>query len=92
VVAVEYASDNIRCNCVCPGAIHTPLLEQSLVNPRIKEGFLRAIPLGRLGRPEEMANVVLFLGSDLASFVTGAAFVADGGQTAKTGSPSFIPD
>ncbi len=51
VVAVEYASDNIRCNCVCPGAIHTPLLEQSLVNPRIKEGFLRAIPLGRLGRP-----------------------------------------
>jgi meso-butanediol dehydrogenase/(S,S)-butanediol dehydrogenase/diacetyl reductase len=92
VVAVEYASDGIRCNCVCPGAIHTPLLEQSLVNPRIKEGFLRAIPLGRLGLPQEMANVVLFLGSDLASFVTGSAFVADGGQTAKTGSPSFIPD
>jgi meso-butanediol dehydrogenase/(S,S)-butanediol dehydrogenase/diacetyl reductase len=92
VVAVEYAADGIRCNCVCPGAIHTPLLEQSLVNPRISEGFLRAIPLGRLGRPQEMANVVLFLGSDLASFVTGAAFVADGGQTAKTGSPSFIPD
>ncbi len=92
VVAVEYAQDNIRCNCVCPGAIHTPLLEQSLVNPRIKEGFLRAIPLGRLGLPQEMANVVMFLASDLASFVTGAAFVADGGQTAKTGSPSFIPD
>lgn len=92
VVAVEYAPDGIRCNCVCPGAIHTPLLEQSLVNPRIKEGFLRAIPLGRLGLPQEMANVVLFLGSDLASFVTGSAFVADGGQTAKTGSPSFIPD
>jgi meso-butanediol dehydrogenase/(S,S)-butanediol dehydrogenase/diacetyl reductase len=92
VVAVEYASDGIRCNCVCPGAIHTPLLEQSLVNPRIAEGFLKAIPLGRLGRPQDIANVVLFLGSDLAAFVTGAAFVADGGQTAKTGSPSFIPD
>jgi len=92
VIAVEYAADGIRCNCVCPGAIHTPLLEQSLVDPRIKEGFLRAIPLGRLGLPQEMANVVLFLGSDLASFVTGAAFVADGGQTAKTGSPSFIQD
>lgn len=92
VVAVEYARDGIRCNCVCPGAIQTPLLEQSLVSPRIAEGFLRAIPLGRLGRPQEMANVVLFLGSDLASFVTGAAFVADGGQTAKTGSPSFIPE
>ena len=55
---------------------------------RIKE----AIPMGRLGQPEEMANVVLFLASDLASFVTGAAFVADGGQTAKTGSPSFMPE
>ena len=45
--------------------------------------------MGRLGRPEEMANVILFLASDLASFVTGAAFVADGGQTAKTGSRRF---
>jgi NAD(P)-dependent dehydrogenase (short-subunit alcohol dehydrogenase family) len=55
--------------------------------------FKEVIPLGRLGRPEEMANVVLFLASDLvASFGTGAAFVADGGQTAKTGSPSFLPE
>ena len=92
VVAVEYAPDGIRCNCVCPGAIHTPALEPALTNPRFAEGFPRAIPLGRLGRPQEIANVVLFLRSDLASFVTGAALVADGGQTAKTGSPSFIPD
>jgi meso-butanediol dehydrogenase / (S,S)-butanediol dehydrogenase / diacetyl reductase len=92
VVAVEYAQDNIRCNCVCPGAINTPLLAQAMVDPRMKDGFLRTIPLGRLGEPQEIANVVMFLGSDLASFVTGAAFVADGGQTAKTGSPSFIAD
>jgi meso-butanediol dehydrogenase/(S,S)-butanediol dehydrogenase/diacetyl reductase len=92
VVAVEYAQDNIRCNCVCPGAIHTPALQPLLDNPRFLEGFRKAIPLGRLGRPEDIANVVMFLASDLASFVTGAAFVADGGQTAKTGSPSFMQD
>ena len=48
--------------------------------------------MGRLGQPENIANVVLFLASYLASFVTGAAFVADGGQTAKMGSPSFMPE
>ena len=48
--------------------------------------------VGRLGCPQKMANMILFLASGLASCVTGAAFVADGGQTAKTGSPSFIPD
>jgi NAD(P)-dependent dehydrogenase (short-subunit alcohol dehydrogenase family) len=46
----------------------------------------------RGGRHEEMANVILFLASDVASFVTGAAFVADGGQTAQTGTPSFLPE
>jgi len=92
VVAVEYARDGIRCNCVCPGAIHTPGLAPSLEIPGFKQRFEETIPLGRLGRPEEIANVVMFLASDLASFVNGAAFVADGGQTAKTGSPSFIPE
>lgn len=92
VVAVEYARDGIRCNCVCPGAIETPALAPALAMPAFAEGFRQTIPMGRLGRPEEIANVVTFLASDLASFVTGAAFVADGGQTAKTGSPSFIPE
>jgi meso-butanediol dehydrogenase / (S,S)-butanediol dehydrogenase / diacetyl reductase len=92
VAAVEYARDRIRVNCVCPGAIDTPLLAAAMVAEETRMSFNRVIPMGRLGRPEEIANVVLFLGSDLASFVTGAAFVADGGQTAKTGSPSFLPD
>jgi meso-butanediol dehydrogenase / (S,S)-butanediol dehydrogenase / diacetyl reductase len=92
VVAIEYAPYGIRCNCICPGAIDTPLLAPALEQPGFHDAFKATIPMGRLGRPEEMANVVLFLGSDLASFVTGAAFVADGGQTAKTGSPSFMPE
>jgi meso-butanediol dehydrogenase / (S,S)-butanediol dehydrogenase / diacetyl reductase len=91
VIAIESARYNIRANCICPGAIDTPLLGV-VADPRIGERFREVIPLGRLGRPEEMASVVLFLASDLASFVTGSAFVADGGQTAKTGSPSFLPE
>jgi meso-butanediol dehydrogenase/(S,S)-butanediol dehydrogenase/diacetyl reductase len=89
VVAMEYAGDNIRCNCICPGAIDTPLLQRSLTNiPGFADATIAAIPMGRLGTPEEMANVALFLASDLASYVTGAAFVADGGLTAKTGIPT----
>ena len=89
VVAMEYAGDNIRCNCICPGAIDTPLLQRSLTTIQgFADATLAAIPMGRLGRPEEMANVVLFLASDLASYVTGAAIVADGGLTAKTGIPT----
>jgi meso-butanediol dehydrogenase / (S,S)-butanediol dehydrogenase / diacetyl reductase len=91
VSAIENSGYGIRCNCICPGAIETPLLVGS-ATPQMIEKFKEVIPLGRLGKPEEMANVVLFLASELASFVTGAAFVADGGQTAKTGSPSFLPE
>lgn len=87
-VAVEYAGDGIRCNCICPGAIDTPLLQRSLGIPGFADATIAAIPQGRLGKPEEMANVVLFLASDLASYVNGAAFVADGGLTAKTGIPT----
>ncbi|HVA68488.1 MAG TPA: SDR family oxidoreductase [Candidatus Binataceae bacterium] len=92
VVAIEYANAGIRCNCVCPGAIQTPLIQPAMDIPQFAERMRAAIPMGRLGKPEEIANVVLFLGSDAASFVTGAAFVADGGQTAKTGSPSFMAE
>ncbi len=93
VVAMEYAGQNIRCNCVCPGAIDTPLLRRSLDTIQgFAQATVAAIPMGRLGRPEKMANVVLFLASDLASYVTGAAFVADGGLTAQTGIPTRFTD
>lgn len=92
VTAIEYARRGIRVNCVCPGAIDTPLLRPSMALPGFADGTLGAIPMGRLGRPEEMANVVLFLASDLASYVTGAAIVADGGLTAQTGLPNRFSD
>ena len=86
--AIEYASDHIRCNCICPGMIDTALFQKSLNIPGFGDAANAAVPIGRLGRPEEMANVALFLASDLASYVTGAAVVADGGLTAQTGVPT----
>jgi NAD(P)-dependent dehydrogenase (short-subunit alcohol dehydrogenase family) len=65
--AIEYARDGIRANCVCPGAIDTPLLRSALSNPAHSEAIGQAIPMRRIGRPEEIAEVVLFLASDLAS-------------------------
>ena len=88
VTAIEYARDNIRCNCICPGMIDTALFRRSLAIPGFEDAALGAVPMGRFGRPEEMANVALFLASDLASYVTGSAVVADGGLTAQTGVPT----
>jgi len=91
VTAIEYAARGVRVNCVCPGAIDTPLLRPSLSIPGFADTTTAMIPMRRLGRPEEMAACVLFLASDLASYVTGAALVADGGLTAQTGLPSRLP-
>ena len=91
VTAIEYAARGIRVNCVCPGAIDTPLLRPSLSIPGFADETTRMIPMRRLGQPEEIAGVVMFLASDLASYVTGAAVVADGGLTAQTGLPTRIP-
>lgn len=109
--ALEFARYQIRVNCICPGAIDTPLLGSLLgtnepvphwiaagaagqsvpsaeQRRRFRERLEKAHPLGRLGTPEEIAAVACFLASDDASFITGAAIVADGGMIAWTGIPS----
>jgi len=90
VFAMEYARRNIRCNALCPGPIGTPALRAMEVSRKeVLDRIKQAIPMGRLGTPQEMANVALFLASDEASFVTGAFFVADGGLWSHSGMPSL---
>lgn len=80
-LATDYAAKGIRVNAVSPGYIDTPLLNH--LTPKVKDDLMRLHPLGRLGTPEEVANVVLFLASDKASFVNGTSLLVDGGYTAQ---------
>jgi NAD(P)-dependent dehydrogenase (short-subunit alcohol dehydrogenase family) len=80
VLAADYASAGIRVNGVVPGYMDTPMT--NWVSPEENEALLATIPLGRAGRPEEVAAVMAFLASDDASYVTGALWAADGGMTA----------
>jgi len=90
--ALDYASFNIRANAVCPGTIETPLYHQAINNYCQRSGADKAQvhaeeaalqPLGRLGQPEEVAELVYFLASDKAKFITGSLQVIDGGYTAQ---------
>jgi NAD(P)-dependent dehydrogenase (short-subunit alcohol dehydrogenase family) len=86
-LAVEYARRGIRANAICPGPIDTPLLAELMSDPARRQRRLVHIPMGRLGRPEEIARAALFLASDESSFVTGSALVVDGGITAAYVTP-----
>lgn len=82
--AMEYAARGIRINAVCPGTIKTPMVEKMLANePESMKEILKEQPIGRLGRPEEIASAVLWLCSPGAGFVIGHALVVDGGFTAR---------
>jgi len=77
--AVELAPHRIRVNNVAPGAIDTPINETSMTDPEKVAALNRLIPMARVGRPEEVAEVVLFLASDRAAYVTGSTYFVDGG-------------
>ena len=81
-MAIDHARDNVRVNAIAPGPTDTPMLRAAM-SPEQLAAFAATFPMGRLGRPEELARVALFLASDEASFVTGAVLAADGGQTAQ---------
>ena len=82
--ALEYAKHGIRINAVCPGVIGTAFIQQAMQNsPELEQQYLAVEPIGRLGKPEEIAETVLWLCSDAASFVTGHAMTVDGGWVAQ---------
>lgn len=84
-MALDHARDGIRVNAVCPGDTDTRMLDSSIAGADRKQGLAElgaAIPLGRVGRPEEVAHAVCYLSSDEASFITGATLAVDGGNSA----------
>jgi NAD(P)-dependent dehydrogenase (short-subunit alcohol dehydrogenase family) len=84
VAALEYAARGIRVNAVCPGVIGTPMIERIFTRrPEARQRFLAGEPVGRLGRPEEIAAAVVWLSSDAASFLTGVALPVDGRWVAR---------
>src|SRR4029453_5408846 len=86
-VAIEQAQYGVRANCVCPGPVDTAWTHKKTgaVHEEVEKALLTASPFGRRGTPEEVANVYAFLASDEASYVTGAAWLVDGGITPAKG-------
>ena len=85
--ALNYASQGIRINAVCPGFVRTPMVEPFLEDPEVNARLQAMEPIGRLGNPEEVADAAVWLCSDEASFVTGIAMPVDGGLVAGHAPP-----
>lgn len=82
VMAADYARDRIRVNALVPGPIETPLTKELFADQATREGLVNAVPLGRLGQPEDVVGLAVFLASDESAYCTGGSFMVDGGQTA----------
>lgn len=86
-VAIEYAAQGIRCNCICPGTVYSEWIQSLIAAAPDPEEFQRSllsgVPMGRMAAPSEIASVVHFLGSSEASFITGAALPVDGGMVIR---------
>ena len=82
-MAQDWGADNIRVNAICPGLIETKFSEALWTDEEILGRFLKKIPLGRTGRPEDIAGLAVFLASDAAAYCTGGVYTADGGYLAK---------
>jgi NAD(P)-dependent dehydrogenase (short-subunit alcohol dehydrogenase family) len=88
ILAIEYADRNIRVNAICPGVIDTPMNQRNLDKAgyenqeEVRQRWMKATPLGRMGTPEEIARTVLYLASDMSSFTTGIGLLIDGGRVA----------
>ena len=81
--ALEAAASGVRINLVAPGPIDTGMLDRFTGTPDKKAGLAATVPLNRVGRPEEIAQTIVFLASDKASYITGASYLVDGGKTAR---------
>jgi NAD(P)-dependent dehydrogenase (short-subunit alcohol dehydrogenase family) len=81
--ALEAAASGVRINLVAPGPIETGMLNRFTGTDEIKAALAATVPLKRIGKPEEIAQTIMFLASDKASFITGASYLVDGGKTAQ---------
>jgi NAD(P)-dependent dehydrogenase (short-subunit alcohol dehydrogenase family) len=82
-LAIQFAGDKIRSNCILPGPVESPMQDRWRENPAQKKAVAGAVPLGRVGTTQDMADAVLFLLSDKASYITGTELIVDGGLTAR---------
>ena len=80
-MAHEWAPYGITVNAVCPGLTRTGINEEISADPELEAQFLKKIPVGRMAEPVEIASLMLYLATDAAAFITGAALIADGGAT-----------